>query len=303
MGRIKMLDAKQSVFFSKQLEHVKTKVYNIEYDDLTYDKVFSVATDVNKGATTIVRRIMDMAGKAKRIAGYAGDLPRVDVTKSEIRNTVITIADSFGYTLDEIDACSMAGENLPTDRAAVARRKIEEEMNDIAWFGDATAGIKGFLNNTDIGSGNSLKAFSAMTASEFLAAIIAMQTAVVTATRGKRKPSKLLLDPTEWTRIMTTPRSDTSDTSIASWIVANTPFLKSLEDIIAIPELLDFDGANHKAAAVLDPSAEQCEIDMPRDITFHTEQEDGLEIVVPVSARYAGLSYMYPSGAYILKNV
>lgn len=303
MGRL--LDARSAAFLENQLDYVKTKVYAIEYDDITYDRVFSTSNEVNPGATTIVRRVMDSSGKAKRLSGYAGDLPRVDVSQSKIENYILLLGDAFGWNIDEIAAAAITGINLSTERAAVARRKIEEEMNDIVWYGDSETGIKGFLTNSDVGSGNAAQAFSAMTPAEFLAAITAMQNAVIAASRGKKKPNKLLLDPTEWSRIMTTPRSDTSDTTIASWLVANTPYLGSLNDIMSIPEFLDIDGdgTNVKGAAVLDNSATEAEVDIPRDVTFHNEQEDGLEIVVPVSARFAGLSYMYPAGGHILKAV
>lgn len=302
---MRMLDAKASAYLAKELEYIKNKVYEIEYDDLMFDSIFSVKTEVNPGANTIVRQIMDHAGKAKRMNGHAGDLPRVDVTKSEIRNPVILLADSYGYNIDEIEAGAMTGLHLNVERAKVARRKIEEEMNEIAWFGDVPTGILGFLTNPDIGSGNAAAAWSTLTPAALLAEVNKMFTAVITASRGKKKGKKLLLDPTERNRLFTTPRSDTSDTTLGMFLVNNIDSLGSADDIVSVPEFLDIDndGTGTKGAAVLDNADTECEIDTPRDVTFHNEQEQGLEIVVPVSARYAGLSYMYPTGAYIEKDV
>lgn len=302
----KLLDAVSGAYLDRQLDYVKKKVFKVEYDDITYNQVFSVSTEAPAGAQIIRRNVMDESGKAKRMSSHAGDLPRVDVTQSYITNPVLLLADAFGWNSDEIDAAAMVtGVNLSTERASVARRKIEEEMNDITWYGDAETGIVGYLNNTDIGKSAAGAAWSTLTPAQLLADVVFMYNAVLAASRGKKKPNKLLLDPTEWSRLMTTPRSDTSDTTIAAWLVANTPFLTSLSDIMMIPELLDSagDGTDVKAASVLDNRSTECEVDMPRDVTFHNPQEQGLEMVTPVSARFAGLSYMYPTGAYILTGV
>ena len=55
-------------------------------------------------------------------------------------------------------------------------------------------------------------------------------------TKMVEQGNTLLVPPSQWSFIMSTPRSTNSDTTIAQYIVNNSPYINSMEDIIAVNE-------------------------------------------------------------------
>ena len=73
-----MLDADGAVFFQRQLEHIKSKSYDVLYADLIARTLFPVSNEGGMGVTSITYRTYDQIGSAKIISAYADDLPRAD---------------------------------------------------------------------------------------------------------------------------------------------------------------------------------------------------------------------------------
>ena len=66
-------------------------------------RIFPVKTEVPAGAATAMQRVYDQTGMAKIISNYADDLPRADVVGQEIPTKVLTLGDSYGYNVVEIE--------------------------------------------------------------------------------------------------------------------------------------------------------------------------------------------------------
>ena len=144
------LDANESVFFKRQLEYIKRRTYDTKYKNLKYASLIPVSTEAGPAATQITYRTFSKVGRAKVIADYANDFPRADAFAVENTINVKSVGDSYGYSIQEIRQSQMAGVQLDRRRADAARRAIEEELNSIAWFGDADWGLGGFLTNPNI---------------------------------------------------------------------------------------------------------------------------------------------------------
>jgi len=306
---VKLLDADGSIFFARQLEALKAKTYDVQYADLMYRACFPVNTSTPPGATSIVYQSYDRSGMAAIINAYAKDLPRVDIAGKEVSTPVRTVADAFGYSVDEIESARMVGMPLSQRKAVVARRAIEETMNRIAWFGDADNGLPGLLNNINIPRGDapnpgSGTEWSTKTPDEILADINGACNAIFEATKQKERPNTLLLPVAQWTLIMSTPRSIQSDTTIAKYVTMNSPFIRSLDSIIPINELL---GAGTTPGddimIVYDKSPEKLELEIPQEVIFLPEQIQGLEYVIPVKARFGGLNIYYPLSLAIMEKI
>jgi hypothetical protein len=305
-----LLDASGAVFFARQLEFVKAQTYDVEYADLLYRTLFPVNTNVPAGATQITYQTYDRAGMAKIINGYAKDLPRVDIAGKETTSPVKTIADSFGYSVDEIESARLVGMPLDQRKAEAARRAIEETMNSITWFGDDESSLPGLLNNANIPRGNAPAGaalgteWSTKTAEEILADVNAATSAPFVTSKQKERINTMLLPTAQWSLIMSKARSDQSDTTIAQYIVNNSPFLNSLADIIPVNELT---GAGTTPGddilVVYDRNPRKLELEIPQDVMFMPEQIEGLEYTVPVKSRFGGLNIYYPVSLYILEKI
>jgi hypothetical protein len=308
MSKQLIWDADGAIFFNRQLEHVKAKSYDVLYQDLLYRQLFPVSTEAHPGATKITYQTYDRAGSAKIINDYSKDLPRVDIAGKETTIPIRTIGDSFGYSKKEIKSAQMVGLPLEQRRADAARRKIEEKMNDITYFGDADSGLVGLFTNTDIPradvvAGGGGIPWSVKTADEILFDVNDMFADTFAATKQKEAMDTLLLPTAQWSLITSKARSTTSDTTILNYLVQSSPFLKTPADVIPVPELAAAGTAGVDVMVGYTRRPDKLQIEIPEDITFYTAQERVLEMVVPVTSEFAGLNIYYPLSLSIREKI
>ena len=305
-----ILDAAGSAFFSRELEHIKAESYDVLYADLTYDKVFPVDSEANPGATHVTYHTYDKRGMAKVVNNYAKDLPRVDVDGVETTVPIKTIGAAFGYTVDEINASKMVGKKLDRRRAMAARRAIEEKFNAITWTGDAAAGLYGVMTHPNIPSGNApgtgtagATEWSTKTAALIRDDINLMFRTVFTGTNTVERADTLCLPPAQYALVMETEISNDSGLTIAQWFVKNSPYLKSIDDIIVVPELDGAGTGGADVAVALTRRKDKVEVVIPQDVFFHPEEKRSLEYVTDVTGRFGGLNVYYPLSMYILELI
>ena len=304
-----VLDAAAGVFFNRELEHIKAATYDILYADLTYDKVFPVSTDVNPGATHITYHTYDQNGVAKVVHNYAGDLPRVDVDGVETTVPIRTLGAAFGYTIDEINASKMVGKQLDRRRAQAARRAIEELMNKITWLGDAKSGLLGLFTHPNIPVGNAVAGaattteWSTKTPLEIRADINTMFRTVFTTTKMVERPDTLLLTPANYALVTETAISADNPMTIAQWFVANSPWVKSIDSIVPVNELVGAGTAGVDVSVLITKRPDKVQLEIPQDVFFHEAEKRSLEYITDATARFGGLNVYYPLSMYILEDV
>lgn len=300
MEQFKNLDASSSIFFRRELEFVKARSYDVEYQDLMARQLFPVSNEAGAYAQVITFTTYDRVGMAQIISSYAKDLPRADITGVQESSPVRPIGLSFAYTVDEVLASEALGKSLEQRRVNAVQRGTEETIDTIAWYGDSATGLPGFLTNPNIPTGAVAQGASGQTTwadktpGEILADVNDLFGTVYAVTRKKEKPTRLLLPVLQWNYIMSTPRSDNSDTTIAQYLVANSPFLSSLDDIVAVNEL---DGAGTGGAdmmVVYDPDPDKLTMEVPLELQFLPVQERGLTFEVPAWAKTGGVIIYKP---------
>ena len=72
------VDADETHFLARQLEHVRAQTYDILFPELRARQFIPVDTSVDAAAKTVTYRTWEMFGAAAIIANYADDSPRVD---------------------------------------------------------------------------------------------------------------------------------------------------------------------------------------------------------------------------------
>ena len=68
-----------SMFFARELDHVKAQSYDVQYPEFTALNLFPISSEADPGAETITYYTYDKTGLAKIIDNYSTDLPRADV--------------------------------------------------------------------------------------------------------------------------------------------------------------------------------------------------------------------------------
>ncbi len=300
MEQFKNLDASSSIFFRRELEFVKARSYDIEYADLMARQLFPVSSEAGAYAQIITWTQYDRVGMSQIISSYAKDLPRADITGEQISSPVRAHGLSFAYTVDEIMTAQAVGKNLEQRRVNAVTRGSEETIDNIAWYGDAATGLPGFLSNPNIPTGpvapgaSGSTTWATKTPAEILADINNLFGTMYAVTLKKEKATRLLLPVLQWNYIMSTPRSENSDTTIAAYVVANSPWLTSLDDIMAINEM---DGAGTGGAdmmAIYTPDPDKLTMEIPLELQFLPAQEIGLTFEVPSWGKVGGVIVYKP---------
>ena len=296
-----------SIFFARELDYVKSKSYDKQYPEFNALRLFPVSHEVPEGAETVTYYSYEKTGFAKIISNYATDLPRADVKGKPFTANVKSIGDSYGYSMQDMRASRMAGKSLDTRRGEAAKYQIDRKINEIAWKGDADAGLQGVLS-----TGNNVPVYTLATVSnkttwadktvdEILADITGMVKFMSTTTMDVEKANTIVLPPSISIELNGRRIEGTSDTAFQ--------FIKK-----AFPELT-FDTAAeleanspfnpyHKAVVLLfNKSAEKFTIEIPLDFYQYAAQPKGLEVEVPCEARAAGAIIYYPMSLLVAAGV
>lgn len=293
------LDADESIFFSRELEHVKSKSYDKKYPQLKARTLFPVSSDAGPGARTITYEQYDAVGIAKIISSYADDLPRADIKGKEFTSVVKSLGSSFGYSIQEIRESQMAGKSLTERKANAAKKAILTREDQIAFSGDAATGILGFLNNPNIplvvlpadGTGASTT-FASKTPAQILRDLNAVSNSVVEVTNEVEQADTMLLPTKQYNYIKSTPWATNNDgKSILKQFLENNEYIK---DVFSVPRLKGAGAGGLDRLAVYKRDPDVLTLEIPQDFEMFEEQARGLEYIVPCHSRIGGVIVYYP---------
>ena len=315
MEQLTNLDAGESVFFSRQLESIKTKVYNVLYPEYKATSLLPVDTSAGPGAETITYRSFDRVGVMKLIADYADDLPRSDVKGKEVTIRVKSLGGSFGYNLQEVRASAKAGTALSQLKANATRQSYEAKVNQLAFFGDAEAGLLGLLNQPDVPantvqtgvvSGNvTWLGASPKNTDEVLKDMNDAVRDPMTLSKGVEIPDTLLLPLDEYSYVSTTRLAAGTDTTILQFFLQNNPgvtveWVNELADVAVLPS---GGGGPANVMIAYKKSADKLTLELPSLFEMLAVEARGLEFIVNAHARYAGVQVYYPLSMNIVEGI
>lgn len=308
------LDAGETMFFTRELESIKAKTYDVLKKPLRAFELIPVDSTVGAGAETIVYQQYDMTGMAKVIANYADDLPRADVKGKEFVAKVKSVGDSYGYNLQEIRAASMAGKPLEQKKANAALYAQRLTWNSVAFYGDEENGLPGWLTNPNIPSASapadgtgSATTFASKTPTQILRDLNDLVNGIFELTKGAEQPDTLVLPIEQYTLISTTVFGTASDTTILEMFLKNQPFITEVTwadelsaSSLAAAGVTDFTG-NIAIAYARDP--DKMTFEMPQGFEQLPVERRGLEFLVPCHSRIAGVLIYYPLSQSILEGI
>lgn len=292
-------DAGEGNFFERQLESVEAKFYEKKLRELKFRRLLPVSNRDGPGAQNITYYFYTKFGAAKIIANPTDDLPRVDVAAQRFTAQVRTIGDAFGFSTGEIRNAQFSGVPLEAQRAAAARRAMNEEMNRIAWNGDSDYGLIGVLNNPNVGDTQVAQAAGGTnsriwgvdkTPLEVAADVGDRVIQMRNDTNEVHSPTDVLLPIDKANYLRTTPMSITiPNITIADW----------LEDkyeikIDTLPELADSGTGDTDQGLLYENDPEIIELRIPMEMQTLPPQPRNLQFHVPAEAEIAGVVIRYP---------
>lgn len=296
-----------TAFFTRQLDYVKAKTYEVQYEDLYARRLFAVNNETPPGAKTTSYEVYDQTGKAKFISGSAKDLPRVDVGGKLVTGNVRPLGAAFGYDYFEIQSAAMTGKNLSQRKANAAIRAIEELIDETVFNGFAPMNVPGLLTNTeipkaDVATSGGHTAFANKTYAEIMVDVNTILSEIVEDTKEKIKPTRLVLPTKQYNQLAQTQITGLNMT-ILQFIVQNSPWLTSLSQIISCPKLAAAGTAGADIMMAYNHSPDYSEMEVPLERTFLPTYNEGIEEITPVVAVTGGLTVYHPLAFNIKEKI
>lgn len=299
-----------SVFFARELDHVKTKTYDKQYPQFTVLNNLPRTSDANPGAETITYYSYDKTGMAQIISNYATDLPRADVKGKPTTIPIKSLGASYGYNVQEMRASRLAGKGLDARKAEAARFAMDYATNRIALIGDKETGMMGLLSDDNdiplfvLPNGAAGKPdFKSKTADEILADFTAFVMFTARITNDVEKPDSAMIASEVYYDLATRRIPDT-DTTVLKFLLDNQPYIKK---IIPAAELqadnTDVNSYGKNLLVLYTDDPDKMAFEEPMPFYQHPAQNKNLEIEVPCESRVAGLMLYYPLSALIVAGV
>lgn len=302
MGINDRLDAAESVFFERQLEHIYATTFDIRYPELKSRMFIPVSNAAPSGSVEVTYRQFDRVGRAKIIKPGATDAPRVDVLANEFTRPVRWGGASYGWNLIEIRQAQQTGVPLDARKAAAARRALEELVDEVAAIGAPDYGIAtGFLNDAAITVEAATGEWDdpATTADEIIGDVQTMWLGITGDTEGVEAPNTLLVPDAQYAAMMTKPRSTVSDTTVLQFLRANFPGL-SIEPWYRLKEA----GVAAVDRAVLyNRSPQYLQQEIPNEFEQLPVFQRGSNFEVECLIATAGMAFYYPLSARYIDGV
>lgn len=139
------LDGSDLYWLRRELEFVDKEQYGELFPENKARQILPSQTGVPDWANTYSSSLLSSIGEAEIIGSNSTDLPRVDVTRTELPQMIKDLGIAYGYTYKEIKRAIATGMHLDIDRASAARRTIETQTDKILAVGLTTHGLTGAL--------------------------------------------------------------------------------------------------------------------------------------------------------------
>lgn len=304
-----LFDAQSALgFVVAQTSIIEPVIYQTRYPDILYRDLVPVDTSGSEFATSVTYYSADRYGQAGWINGNADDIPRAGTTRAKHETPVHTAGIGYGYGWEEIGRAQMLGINLANDDAAAARRASEELVDRVAFYGDTDKGFTGLFNATGVTPvAATTGSWGTATPVQIVADMNAALMKVHTDTATSAISDTLLLPWSKFFHISTTPMTDTSETTILQWFLANNVYTAATGKALTVRGMrgLDTAGAGDVARLVAytnDPRVLKLHMPMPHRF-LPVYQSGPLRWDIPGVMRLGGLDVRLPKEVVYIDGI
>lgn len=283
-------------FFLRAVDNVKAKTYDRRYPQLKARTLIPTSFEANTGALTISYQYWDIFGVAKIVSNYARDIPRVD-TQGQLKTAhVRSLADSYGYSIQDIRSAKMFGQDLDGRKAAAAKQQILTLEDDIALFGDANFGLLGLLNHPNVpdvalpadGTGSSAL-WANKTADQIIRDINLVLNSISDATNGVEAADTLVMPQSAYS-LLGTKRVPDTGVSITKFLRDTYPDV----NFVAWPKLKGKGVGGTDVMVAYSKNPEKLSLEIPQDFEQMPPEPKGLEFEVNCHSRCGGVIIYAP---------
>lgn len=294
-------DAGEAGMLELQLEQMRARVYEVQYTELKARKFLPVATDIDTGAETFSYEQTDEVGEAKIITNYSDDLPSASSKTEKITHHIVSLGDSFEYSIQDLRRAAFSGVPLDARKAKAARNAYERGLDGLAATGSAAHNIGGFVAATGIEISAAIGAvWSGKTGAEVLADLNKLVNDYITNNKETIMPDTLLLPTSQYLKMTQTQMDTANSRTVMEAFKASNPSVNMVEPW----NVFDAAGDSGKDRAVLyrrDP--EIVELVIPQEFEVFAPEPRNLAFVVNCHGRTAGTCIYRPLGIRYMDGI
>lgn len=142
------LDAAESVFYKRQLEHIEATVYSEKLTPRKSRQLIPTQGGIPDWANVYTWRETQGFGSAAWLAAQATSMPEVNVSGSETSRVIKPLGVQWSHDMFEIKRAAALGMPLDASKAIEGRRAIERMIDDTLALGAPAHGLEGILTLT-----------------------------------------------------------------------------------------------------------------------------------------------------------
>lgn len=305
------LDAGESIFLERDLQTKLRESKDVKFRQLRILKegILPINTELSNADRTFTYDVWDAYGFAKIVTSYrAGDIPNVDVSRTEVTGKIFPVMVKMTYDFQEIREAARANVPLSSKRRDAVIKAIDTKLDRIAWFGDADHNLVGLAQYPGVTSATvpadgtgSTTTWSTKTVDQILRDIYNGIAAIKDPTNDIESPDTLLLPSKIFTALGTrmVNTANSGNITILSLLKSVLADL-GITTILGLNELNTATPAGGTRAILFKNDKANLEYFLPVTMEFFSPKEDGLAYDVPAQARTGGVKVYYPlSVAYM----
>lgn len=287
------MDAQYGAFIDLQLQALETAVYETKYPELKARQFFPLKTDVPEGAETFAYRISDYFGEAEFLSQAGDDLPMVGYKTEKKFGRVETIANAFGYTVQELRAAAMANVGLDAELAKAAMRVHERKVDETAASGNTALGFAAGLRHPDVTILAATAVWASATSAQIVGDLHRMANKIVEDSKGIWVPDTIVLPIAVYNLInskLMDSAGDTGTTVLASFLKTDA-YIKTVDHWYKLATASDTSG---NRAFCYKRSGEVVQLVIPMEPRMHEPEKRGLKYIRPIESRFGGVVVRQP---------
>ncbi len=290
-------DAGESVFFARQLEHIRPGVMEIQYPELKGASLVPVDTSIDPGAASLTVQFFDHVGQAKVVADMDTVIPRADVSASEGNQVIRSVVAAYAYSMQEARAAMFARTPLLARRAMAARDAIERTLDDVLFTGNTVMGLKGLLNQTGTvtytitNGGTGDTNWETKSADEIIFDMTSAVNKVVVDSKGMEEPDTIILPLSSYTYIASKRMGDGDATTILDHFRRCCPMIKTVTSTYKLESHADWTG---KRMVIYKKDPNKLAFLLPQPFEQFAPQARDFSLVTNCHARTGGVAVYYP---------
>jgi len=304
-------DAATSIVLARDLQYVSAVAAMQPLSALTSMDAFPMNVDQPKPFQTKYTYRNFSGTGVQRISRNYDDLgQKINVSATSTDTPIIASIAGAQWNLADIARAALGEYPLQAFQLMYAMRNINQDVNNLNWFGDTAEGVTGIYNNSDI-TNTSVAAWSGLAPDQILAQFRSLITRIVTAIKGSSdvelRPNCIRVAPSCMMELIQ-PMSNVGGAPMGSWTILDALKVQLAAagggaiEIESSPELED-NGSSARWAICYRKDSMVAGRLLPVPASFLPPDVESMLISQPCHAQSGGISCRYPVSVQIIHGM